>query len=151
MANPMGDDERMLLAAELVLGLLDSAERSDALQLLATDAAFAAEVRRWEAQLAPLFAGFDQRDPPRDLYPEIRARLDRIESHRGRHESLAGDRPDAANENVPGGVAPAWRLAAMGSAAAAAVLAAVLLISPFEGNAPRGDSRSAPDGQGGAR
>ncbi len=134
--KPMDADERMLMAAELVLGLLDRAERSDALELLTTDAAFAGEVRRWEAQLAPLFAGFDQREPPRDLYPEIRARLDRIESHRGAHHAVSGSLPSPANENQTGGVAPGWRWAAFGSAAAAAVLAAILIISPTDQGVP---------------
>ena len=138
MVSPMREDERILLAAELVLGLLDSGERADALELLATDPAFAAEVRRWEAQLAPLFAGFDQREPPRDLYPEIRARLDRIESYRGRHSSASAERMEAANENRPGAVAPGWRWAAIGSGAAAAVLAAVLLFTPGDRGATDG-------------
>ena len=137
MAIPMGEDERMLLAAELVLGLLERGERSDALELLATDVAFADEVRRWEAQLAPLFAGFDRREPPRDLYPEIRARLDRIESHRGEHRAPSGSLPAPANENQTHGVAPGWRFAALGSAAAAAVLAAILVLSPTGSDAGR--------------
>ena len=54
--QPMTDETRMLLAAELVLGLLSEADRAEALEKLARDPELAAEVRRWEAHLAPLFA-----------------------------------------------------------------------------------------------
>lgn len=138
----MADDEHVLLAAELVLGLLDMSERSDALELLATDASFAAEVRRWEALLTPLFAGFEPREPSRDLYPEIRARLDRIERRRVDEPSAAA--LSAANENEPRGVAPGWRWATFGSAAAAAVLAGILLLSPVGGPGPAGPGQDLP-------
>lgn len=125
MAEEMTEDERTMLAAELVLGLLEQSERSDALEKLAIDPAFAAEVRRWEALLAPLFAGYDHREPPRDLYPEIRERLDRIDELR-RHRGAVGR---AANENQPERVASGWRWATFGSAAVAAALAVALLTS----------------------
>ena len=136
MKAPMERDERMLLAAELVLGLLDDGERAHALELLAQDTDFAEQVRRWEAHLAPLFAGFAPREPSRDLYPDIRARLNRIEAVRtdrfgaATTDSTADRAPAAANENDAQGVAPGWRWAALGSSAAAAVLAAVLVLGP---------------------
>ena len=126
MKAPMERDERMLLAAELVLGLLDDGERAHALELLAQDPGFAEQVRRWEAHLAPLFAGFAPREPSRDLYPDIRARLNRIEAVRtdrfgaATTDSTADRAPAAANENDAQGVAPGWRWAALGSSAAAA-------------------------------
>lgn len=125
MAEAMTEDEHMMLAAELVLGLLEQGERSDALEKLAIDPVFAAEVRRWEAILAPLFAGYDLREPPRNLYPEIRERLDRIDELRRNRGGVVR----AANENEPGRVASGWRWAAFGSAGVAAALAVALLTS----------------------
>ena len=139
MKAPMERDERMLLAAELVLGLLDDGERAHALELLAQDPDFAEQVRRWEAHLAPLFAGFAPREPSRDLYPDIRARLNRIDAVRmdrfgaAATDGIADRAPAAANENDAQGVAPGWRWAALGSSAAAAVLAAFLVLGPSLG------------------
>lgn len=120
-------DEPMLTAGELVLGLLEGAERMAALERLGGDPAFVAEVRRWEAALAPMFTGFAEREPSRDLYPDIRVRLDRVDG--GEVTPLALARP-AANENTPGSVPSAWRWGALASGGVAAVLAALLLTTP---------------------
>ncbi|WP_187336630.1 anti-sigma factor [Novosphingopyxis iocasae] len=139
--QPMTDETRMLLAAELVLGLLSEAERAEALEQLARDPELAVEVRRWEAHLAPLFAGFENREPSRDLYPEIRARLDAIE-HGTR--PVAPVAPIAANENSPRGVASGWRAAAIGFAVLAAGLGGLQLFDRRSADEPVRTAQTAP-------
>ncbi len=136
----MTDETRMLLAAELVLGLLTEEERGEALEQLARDAELAAQVRRWEAHLAPLFAGFEDREPTRDLYPEIRARLDEIERGQKRVARLP---PVAANENLPRRVASGWRVAAIGFAVIAAGLVGLQLVDP-RGDLPTRTAETVP-------
>jgi anti-sigma-K factor RskA len=62
------------LAAEYVLGLLDTAERATAERRRRVEPAFAAAVTAWENRLSPLNAGFDE-VPVRNLLPAIEARL----------------------------------------------------------------------------
>jgi anti-sigma-K factor RskA len=77
--------DREGLAAEYVLGTLSHAERLTAEALLTSDAAFAAEVARWEARLAPLNDEFAPVDPP----PALRARIDaRLFPKRARRRGL---------------------------------------------------------------
>jgi anti-sigma-K factor RskA len=71
---PRDRDEADLLAAEYVLGVLDSAERARAEALLRTDVTFALRVRGWEERLAGLDAEFAPVPAP-DLMPAIEARL----------------------------------------------------------------------------
>ncbi|NBB97836.1 MAG: hypothetical protein GVY34_06635 [Alphaproteobacteria bacterium] len=69
---PKDDDD--LLAAEYVLGLLEADDWRAADQRAATDGAFAARVRDWEARLEPMNAEFPDLPAP-DLMPQIEARL----------------------------------------------------------------------------
>lgn len=68
------DDADDLLAAEYVLGLLDSDEWRAAKARAAVDGRFAALVRAWEIRLEPLNDDFDEAPAP-DLMPRIEARL----------------------------------------------------------------------------
>jgi anti-sigma-K factor RskA len=55
MADPSGSPpDREALAAELALGLLEGADRAEALRLCLSDPAFAAEVEAWGLRLSPL-------------------------------------------------------------------------------------------------
>lgn len=69
---PEDDDD--LLAAEYVLGLLDSDAWRDTDQRAATDGRFAARVRDWETRLEPLNDEFTELPAP-DLLPQIESRL----------------------------------------------------------------------------
>ena len=55
---------RDLLAGELALGVLDGAERAEALRLMVADRAFALSVERWRDELGALFAGWPEEAPP---------------------------------------------------------------------------------------
>lgn len=68
---PPEDD---VLAAEYVLGVLDSVERAAAARRIRADAGFAEAVRQWEERLSPLNAGYPEVAPP-DLMPALEARL----------------------------------------------------------------------------
>ncbi|WP_428539125.1 anti-sigma factor [Rhodopila sp.] len=63
--------DRDLIAAEHVLGTLEGEEARAAEQLLATDATFAAAVRRWEERLMPLAACAPPVAPPAGLWDRI--------------------------------------------------------------------------------
>ena len=63
--------DRDLIAAEHVLGTLEGEDARAAEQLLATDATFAAAVRRWEERLMPLAAGVPSVAPPAGLWDRI--------------------------------------------------------------------------------
>ncbi len=92
------------LAAEYVLGTLDAATAEAARLRAETDPVFAAEIRFWEARLAPLATLAPQAPPPEGL-------LTRIES-----SVFPRQRPNW------------WRATAVGSLAIAASLAAFILL-----------------------
>jgi anti-sigma-K factor RskA len=111
-ADPQSRDE---LAAEYVLGTLEAREAAEVAHALATDAALAEAVARWEARLAPLTALAAPEAPPPGLWARIEAALD--------------PRP----ATTPGWwrkLADPWRLGALGATAVAAGLAAFILLRP---------------------
>ena len=116
--TPTGED-RQLLAAEYVLGVLDGAQRGDAKRLLAQDPAFAAEVTFWEERLGGLTSEVPPITPPAHVWSRINAALAR----RGR----------------PGGLWNSlsfWRWSAITSAGLAAASLAVAyfaVVSPPRG------------------
>jgi anti-sigma-K factor RskA len=115
-------DDDDLLAAELVLGLLDGAERLGAEAREASDPVFAALVEDWRERLAPMLAGAEEA-PPDHVWTRISARL-------------------AANDDAPVSAAEAalrrWRAFAVSASAIAASLALVLVTrSPPEAPVPQ--------------
>jgi anti-sigma-K factor RskA len=71
----MSDEDRIVLAAEYVLGTLDAAERTEAEELAGSDAAFAALVQVWERRLGELNTMVDPVEPPPELWDAIRSRI----------------------------------------------------------------------------
>jgi anti-sigma-K factor RskA len=67
-------DQNDALAAEYVLGTLDSHERALARTLL-TDEAFAAKVRRWERRLGELHLMVEPVEPDAKIWPRIKGRM----------------------------------------------------------------------------
>ena len=65
--------DRDVLAAEYVLGTLEGDEAREAARLLRDDPAFAAQVRAWEARLAPLADVVEPVAPPPALWDHIAA------------------------------------------------------------------------------
>jgi anti-sigma-K factor RskA len=69
--NPANED----LAAEYVLGTLDTQERDAAQAMLESDPSFAAQVRRWEVRLGELNALAGEVTPPAAVWEGIRDKL----------------------------------------------------------------------------
>ena len=109
----MTPEERDILAGELALGVLDGAERAEALRLVIADPAFARAVEAWRARFGAWFAGWPEVAPDPALEARVMAALPGAGS--------------AANDG-PRGALRLWRgLAGAATAVAAALLAALLL------------------------
>ena len=107
---------RDLLAGELALGVLDGAERAEALRLMVADRAFALAVERWRDELGALFGDWPAVAPPPELEGRIMAALP------GRAA------PEAAGD--PGRAVRLWRAVAGASSLAAAAALAALVLRP---------------------
>jgi hypothetical protein len=75
MPNFLIDEDTGLLAAEFVLGTLDSAERADAQSLLKTDHGFTAMVRIWERRFGELHLMVEPVEPDAKIFERIKAKL----------------------------------------------------------------------------
>jgi hypothetical protein len=71
----IGASDTDALAAEYVLGTLDSEERTAAQSLLARDAEFAAKVKVWEGRLGELHLMVEPVEPEGDIWQRIKAKL----------------------------------------------------------------------------
>ena len=107
----MSPEDRDALAAELAIGLLEGEARLEAMQLRLSDPDFAASVDAWSRRLEPLTEAFSPHPAPA-LWPAIERRLGVVDGDRIRRSLRR------------------WRVGAIGSAALAASLAAVLLLRP---------------------
>lgn len=114
----MASRDRDIFAAEFVLGSLSASDRARANKLAAGDAAFAAEIAEWEARLAPL----GETAPPLKAPPALRQRIEAALAGKiSRGRQLSDDvksRIQALQHSLA-----AWRMAAVGAAAAAATIA----------------------------
>lgn len=108
--TPLKDDEA--LAAELVLGLLDSDEKAIALRKQLSDPQFAQAVDEWNQRIDPLFQEFQESEPAASVWASIEKRLD--------------------NGSSNGVIAQMkrWRTGAIISGALAACLALVIIVGP---------------------
>jgi hypothetical protein len=75
MPNFLIDEDTGLLAAEFVLGTLDSAERANAHSLLKTDHGFIAMVRIWERRFGDLHLMVEPVEPDAKILARIKAKL----------------------------------------------------------------------------
>ena len=114
-------DNRDLLAAELVLGLLTGDNLSAALRLRLADRQFAVMVEQWEAHLAPLLDGIPAEQVPDQIWPAIEARLNHVDSLASAVHTL----DDSLMLRMK-----RWRVAAITGCAIAASLALALLVRP---------------------
>ncbi len=67
--------EKDIWAAELALGLLDGAERAEALRLCLSDPAFAKEVETWSIRMSPLLDGVPPTTAPEGVWQAIAGRI----------------------------------------------------------------------------
>ena len=117
------DGEPRLIAAEYVLGTLDTTEAATAAVRVQAEAGFAEEVRFWERRLFPLTELVPPVPAPEGLLPRIEATIG--VSGQGSN-AVAGGAARAANDNA----LRFWRAAAVTGFAVAASLAAVLVLRP---------------------
>jgi hypothetical protein len=78
MSNFLIDEDTDLLAAEFVLGTLDSEERASAQSLLRTDHGFIAMVRIWERRFGELHLMVEPVEPDAKILQRIRAEIAKI-------------------------------------------------------------------------
>jgi len=69
------EDTDELLAAELVLGVLDSAQRRNLQARADSDRAFAERIAYWERRFAPWLSDIEPVEPPARVWPRIGQRL----------------------------------------------------------------------------
>jgi hypothetical protein len=78
MSNFLIDEDTDLLAAEFVLGTLDSEERANAQSLLRTDHGFIAMVRIWERRFGELHLMVEPVEPDAKILHRIKAKIAEI-------------------------------------------------------------------------
>ncbi len=108
-------NDRAGLAAEYVLGTLDTEERIEAERLLVSDAEFRNEVSFWENKLTNLLAVVPPVDPPSDTFDKI---MERVSTQAPVSDQPANDNIVQLNRRMR-----FWR----GSAIAASIFAFALL------------------------
>lgn len=114
-------DDIEMLAAEFVLGTLDSGERAAVDARRSGDAELDARIREWEARLSPLIEHIGEM-PHRDVLAEIRSRIAAAGA-----ETPAPRAPSAEIVQLRSRVA-GWRMAAIGATAIAAGLAGFIVL-----------------------
>ena len=119
--------DRSAMAAELALGLLEGAERAEALRLVLADPGFAAEVEAWRGRIAPLYDDFPEIEAPAGLMERIDGLID---------AELATERASPVMTALPTRVSGGgWKMATFAASAVAAVLA-LALVWPRPDTAP---------------
>lgn len=116
---PENLDERDLLAAELVLGLLEGADLAAALRLRLSDRGFAETVEQWEMRFAPLFDEIPSRNVPDHVWESIDTRLDSRSPDIGTADGI----PLVSRLRR-------WRMAAVAAGTIAASLMLALIVRP---------------------
>lgn len=111
-------DNDDLLAAELVLGLLEGEEHAIALRKQLSDPAFAEKISLWGEQLAPLWDEIEDSEPSPEIWHKIADNIKEIDP------KTASNIVDIMDRRLK-----RWRTAAIGSGAIAASLALVLITS----------------------
>ena len=117
------NEERELLAAEYVLGLLEGEALLEARGLVRRDPAFADAVAAWESRLAPMLDIIPEQAPPHELWPKIQKAVSASEPEGGEVVDLRRRR------NL-------WRTYAAAMTALAAALGFLLLFGPGRQPAP---------------
>ncbi|WP_373489808.1 anti-sigma factor domain-containing protein [Parasphingorhabdus sp.] len=117
---PQDMDSSELLAAELVLGLLEGEDLTNALRLRLSDPGFRQDVDAWEKRLAPLLDLIAPQAAPDHVWQSIHARLDASQAEPADRISLLTFRSRLNR----------WRAAALAAGTIAASLALALLVRP---------------------
>jgi len=124
-----------VLAAEYALGLLEGEALLTARGRMASDPAFAGEVRQWEERLAPLLDEVPTAMPSSQVWQRIEARVNALKAAQAEAE-LAGGGASAANVVELQDSVRRWQWTAGLTSLAAAVALALLVFSPDNVPAP---------------
>jgi anti-sigma-K factor RskA len=119
VADPLSPEDRIVLAGEVALGLLEGEARAEALRLQLADRDFAAEVERWSSDFAGMAHQVEAAEVSAGLWRAIAARLDR------------------ENPSIVERALQRWRTGALLAGAIAASLALVLLLRPAPALVPQ--------------
>ncbi|MBX2806243.1 MAG: anti-sigma factor [Hyphomicrobiales bacterium] len=120
-------DEIDIIAAEYVLGTLDSAERSAASARRLQDPALDRAIQHWDHRMLPLLKHVQAVSPSADLFAKIEARIDL----RAQFAKPVKHETPAANVVAMRRQIVRWRAATIGATAIAAALAGfIILASP---------------------
>jgi hypothetical protein len=103
MSNFLIDEDTDLLAAEFVLGTLDSEERANAQSLLRMDHGFIAMVRIWERRFGELHLMVEPVEPDAKIFQRIKAKIAEIAPS----EPTPEGKPPADMTASPAGPEPA--------------------------------------------
>jgi hypothetical protein len=101
MSNFLIDEDTGLLAAEFVLGTLDSEERTNAQSLLRTDHGFIAMVRIWERRFGELHLMVEPIEPDAQLFQRIKAKIAAIAPAAPAAEATPRPQPADATGSPP--------------------------------------------------
>jgi anti-sigma-K factor RskA len=104
MSNFLIDEDTSLLAAEFVLGTLDSEERASAQSPLRTDHGFIAMVRIWERRFGELHLMVEPIEPDPKLFQRIKAKIAEMAASEPAAEGAP--RPAEATGSPPKAEAP---------------------------------------------
>lgn len=114
MDDALPAPDRDALAAELALGLLEGAEKAQAMRLCLSDPMFATAVEEWSIKLAPMLDALPYAQPSPKVWDAVAVRIGA-----------------ASPAKVLRGLR-AWRAGALVAASIAACLALVILIRPAD-------------------
>ncbi|KPP91245.1 anti-sigma factor domain-containing protein [Erythrobacter sp. HL-111] len=124
-----------VLAAEYALGLLEGEALLTARGRMASDPAFAAEVRQWEQRLAPLLDEVPPAMPSSEVWQRIEARVNAIRATRAEADRPGGSASDVNVVELKDSLRR-WQWTAGLTSLAAAVALALMVFSPENTPAP---------------
>src|SRR5262245_10052607 len=103
MSDVLSSDDLEALAAEYVLGTLDTEERNGAIALLEVDHAFRGTVRIWERRLSELHLMVEPVEPDPKILERIKAKMGGVPQIPISEEAPLPQptEPEAANESKP--------------------------------------------------
>lgn len=123
-----------LIAAEYVLGSLESGERETVEARAGKDVAFAATIKVWENRLGPLNELIAPQTPPDDIWAKIAAKLEDTKQIRHKRDRVFIDVVNELSQSYGEDVArklmrdlKRWKSAAIAAGAVAAVLAVYIV------------------------